>query len=192
MYDTSLQITTARLILRQPRIGELDDWAAFMAEEETTRHIGGVQPRFAVWRGMMTMIGAWQVQGFAMFSVIERASGTWLGRLGPWHPEGWPGTEVGWGLRAAAQGRGYATEGAIAAIDWAFDTLGWTEVIHAVAPTNLASQRVAQRLGAVNRGPGRLPAPFDQSVIDIWGQTRAQWQVQRARLPLAATAREGA
>ena len=192
MYDTSLQITTPRLILRQPRVGELDDWAAFMAEEETTRHIGGVQPRFAVWRSMMSMIGAWQVQGFAMFSVIERASGAWLGRLGPWQPEGWPGTEVGWGLRAAAQGRGYATEGAIAAIDWAFDALGWTEVIHAVAPTNQASQRVAQRLGSENRGPGRLPVPFDQLPIDIWGQTRAQWQAHRARLPLAATAREGA
>ena len=33
-----------------------------------------------------------------MFSVIEKDSGRWIGRIGPWQPEGWPGTEVGWSL----------------------------------------------------------------------------------------------
>lgn len=38
--------------------------------------------------------GAWTIRGFSMFSVIEKDSGQWIGRLGPWQPEGWPGTEV--------------------------------------------------------------------------------------------------
>jgi RimJ/RimL family protein N-acetyltransferase len=69
-------------------------------------------------------------------------------------------------------GRGYATEGAAAAIDFAFDRLGWTEVIHAIAPDNVASQAVARKLGSINRGPGHLPAPFADSPVDIWGQER--------------------
>jgi RimJ/RimL family protein N-acetyltransferase len=52
-------------------------------------------------------------------------------------------------------------------------------VIHSIAPTNTASQAVAQRLGSRNRGPGKLPAPLDAHAIDIWGQTREEWAARR-------------
>jgi RimJ/RimL family protein N-acetyltransferase len=107
-----------------------------------------------------------------MFSVIEKASGRWMGRLGPYQPEGWPGTEVGWSLHPEAWGRGYAREGASAAMDYAFDVLGWDEVIHCIIdPNNAPSQRVAIALGSQLRGPGRMPPPFDQAPCEIWGQT---------------------
>ena len=73
-----------------------------------------------------------------------------------------------------------ATEGAVAATDWAFDNLGWTDVVHSIAPDNVASQSVARRLGSINRGRGVLPEPYQDSVIDVWGQTREQWRA-RAR-----------
>lgn len=174
-----LRVETERLLLRPPRIDDFDGWAAFMADEEAARFIGGRQPRALAWRGFLTVVGAWEVQGFGMFSVIERDTGDWVGRLGPWMPEGWPGPEVGWGIARSRWGRGYATEGSAAAIDWAFDALGWTDVIHAIHAENLASVRVAERLGSHNRGPGRLPAPFDVTPVDIWGQTRDEWVLSR-------------
>ena len=70
-------------------------------------------------------------------------------------------------------------EGAEAAIDYAFDVLGWDDVIHCIDPDNRPSQKVAERLGSTNRGPGRMPAPFEDLPIDIWGQTRAQWKARR-------------
>jgi RimJ/RimL family protein N-acetyltransferase len=115
-----------------------------------------------------------------MFSVIEKSSGQWIGRMGPWQPEGWPGTEVGWGLAQHAWGKGYALEGASACMDWAVDQLGWTEIIHCIDPDNLASQKLAQRLGSRLRGPGKLPAPFEDAPIELWGQTRDEWQRRRA------------
>ena len=96
-----------------------------------------------------------------MFSVIERSSGRWIGRLGPWMPEGWPGPEIGWAIVRDCWGRGYAGEGASAATNWAFEHLGWTNIIHSIAPENEPSQRVAQKLGSRNLGPGKLPAPFE-------------------------------
>ena len=69
--------------------------------------------------------------------------------------------------------------GRIRAFDWAFDHLGWTEVIHCIAPENLNSAGVARRLGSSNRGRGRLPAPFDEVEIDLWGQTRDEWRRRR-------------
>ena len=178
----TLRVETPRLLLRVPRVEDFDAWAEMMADEETARFIGGVMPRAISWRGLMTVIGSWHAQGFAMFSVIEKSTGRWIGRLGPWMPEGWPGPEVGWAIVRDCWGRGYAMEGSIAATNWAFDNLGWTEVIHSIAPDNVPSQRLAMRLGSRNRGPGRLPPPYQDAPIDIWGQTRDEW---RARFPNA-------
>lgn len=176
----TLCIETPRLLLRPQRLDDFEPWAALMAEPETARFIGGTQPRASAWRGFLSMVGAWHMQGFAMFSVIEKASGRWIGRVGPWQPEGWPGTEVGWALLREACGRGYAHEAAVASIDWAFEELGWSEVIHTIDPENLPSIALAQRLGAELRGPGRLPAPFESFRVDIWAQSRQQWQARRA------------
>lgn len=181
MSQIVIRIETERLILRPTAPEDFEGWAEFMADEESTRHLGGIQPRAVAWRGFVAMAGSWAMQGFAMFSVIEKSSGRWIGRLGPWHPEGWPGTEVGWSLVRDVWGKGYATEGAIAAIDWAFANLGWTEVIHTIAPDNTASQAVAQRLGSRNIRPGVLPPPFEQVRVDIWGQSREEWCAQHAR-----------
>lgn len=174
----NLQLETPRLLLRLPRTEDLDPWAELMADAEAARFIGGTAPRAVAWRALMTMIGAWHAQGFAMFSVIDKATGRWVGRLGPWMPDGWPGTEVGWAIARDCWGRGYATEGATAAMDFAFDRLGWTEVIHSIAPENVASRRVAQKLGSRNRGPGRLPPPYENDPVEIWGQTREQWRAR--------------
>jgi RimJ/RimL family protein N-acetyltransferase len=171
-----LHLETSRLILRLPRTDDLDAWSEMMTDEVAARFIGGTAPRAVCWRQLMTMIGAWHAQGFAMFSVIEKETGRWVGRLGPWQPEGWPGTEIGWAIVRDRWGRGYAGEGAVAAANWAFDTLGWSSVIHSIAPANLASQRVAQKLGSRNLGPGKLPPPYQDDRVDIWGQTREEWR----------------
>ena len=184
MYDPELRVETARLILRPPCLADLDAWADFMGDPRATLHLGGVQPRSTVWRSLAVMVGSWTMSGFAMFSVLKKDSGEWIGRVGPWCPEGWPGTEVGWGVRPEFWGRGYATEAAIASIDWAFTNLGWTEVVHAIAPENAESQAVARRLGSSSLRATELPPPFVGFKVDIWGQSREQWQAQRARLPL--------
>jgi RimJ/RimL family protein N-acetyltransferase len=176
----SLQLETPRLLLRPTRREDFEPWAAFVADPESARFVGGVQSRAVAWRGFLTMAGAWAIQGFAMFSVIEKASGRWIGRIGPWQPEGWPGTEIGWGIVRDRCRLGYATEAAAATMDWAFAELGWTDVIHTIDVENVASQIVAHKLGSRNRGRGQLPPPYEQIVIDVWGQTRAEWHARRA------------
>ncbi len=173
-------IETARLTLRPQTMEDFPRWAEMMADPEASKFIGGPQPAETAWRGFMTMAGVWSLTGVAMFSLIERQTGRWLGRIGPWTPLGWPGTEVGWGLHPDAQGRGYGVEAATAALDYAFDVLGWTEVIHCIDPDNVPSQRLAERLGSYNQGPTRLPPPFDAVTVDRWGQSRDEWRA-RAR-----------
>lgn len=177
MHD--IQIETERLILRVPRQEDFDGYAELLGDEEAARYIGGHMSRAAAWRKFLQQPGAWMIQGFGMFSAIEKSTGEWLGQLGPWKPEGWPGNEVGWAFRRSAWGKGYASEAAIPAIDWAFANLGWTDVIHCIDPNNRASQALAQRLGSINKGPGRLPAPYEDVATDVWGQSREQWLARR-------------
>ena len=172
-------LETERLILRRPAPEDFEAWATFAADEQTMRHLGGVQARSVAWRGICQVTGAWDIRGFSMFSVIEKSSGRWVGRLGPWQPEGWPGTEVGWGLARETWGKGYATEAATAAIDWAFANRDWHEVIHSIDPANVNSQKVAKRLGSNLLRQARMPSPFND-VLDIWGQSREQWLARRA------------
>ncbi len=180
MRPSDVQITTPRLHLRPIRIEDFDAWAALMADAEGARHIGAPQPRSVAWRGFMSVAGAWHLTGCSMFSVIEKATGRWIGRVGPWQPEGWPGPEIGWAIVRESRGRGYATEAAAATIDWAFATLEWTEIIHTISPDNVVSQRVARKLGSCNRGPGRLPPPYESHAVEIWGQSRLDWQTSRS------------
>lgn len=173
-------LETERLILRAPEPGDFEPWAAFAADAEAARFIGGAQDRIGAWRMMSVMAGAWIVRGYSMFSVVEKASGAWVGRVGPWRPEGWPGTEVGWGIAREHWGKGYAPEAAEAAIDWAFDTLGWTEVIHTIEAANVNSQKVARRLGSAILRQAVLPPPMNVAV-DVWGQSREDWMARRAQ-----------
>lgn len=172
-------LETERLILRPPRGDDFEAWAAIARDEEVMRHLGGVKSRFDAWNHFTAAVGAWHVLGFHAFSVIEKSTGRWVGRVGPLHPDSWPGDEIGWTLAREAWGKGYATEAATAAIDWAFDELGWTQIIHCIAPDNTASQAVASRIGSRRQGPGRLPAPRDNDPMEIWGQSREEWLARR-------------
>jgi RimJ/RimL family protein N-acetyltransferase len=181
MFAPAPILETERLILRSPVAEDFEPWADFASDEATMRHLGGVQVRSLAWRGLCQVAGAWTIRGFSMFSVIEKSTGQWVGRLGPWQPQDWPGREVGWGLNRASWGRGYASEGAAACMDYVFDVLGWDEAIHTIEPDNLASQAVAKRLGSTLLGPVQMPAPFAASKVEAWGQTREQWMSRRTR-----------
>ncbi len=176
--DTVLE--TPRLLLRVPTVVDFDRYAEMFADESSAV-IGGPHVRSDAWRRFLQMPGAWTLQGFAMFSVIEKSTGRWLGQAGPWYPDGWPGTEVGYAFHPDARGQGHCTEACAAAMDWAFDVLGWDEVIHSIRADNVQSQKVAIRLGSTNRGLGRFTPPHDEHAIEIWGQTRDEWRQRRLK-----------
>ena len=85
-------IETERLILREidPE-RDFEAWARSMADENTVRYLG-TRPmsRAEAWRSMAHVIGHWKIRGYGFFSLESKATGEWVGRVGPWNPEGWP------------------------------------------------------------------------------------------------------
>jgi RimJ/RimL family protein N-acetyltransferase len=119
------------------------------------RYLGATgQPltRREAWQQMAMFLGHWQLRGYGLWAVEERASGTFVGRIGLYNPEGWTGLECMWTLARGAWGKGYATEGALRALEYAFTELNHARVISQIRPENTASIRVAERLGETLEG----------------------------------------
>jgi len=174
-----IRLETERLLLRTPHPDDFDDFAAMLADPVCMQYLGGPQPRETAWRTFCTMLGGWVVRGFGMFSVVERSTGRWVGRIGPIQPEGWPGREVGWAVITAVEGQGYAYEAAAASMDHVFDDLGWTDVIHCIEDPNIRSVALARRLGSEPLRMSMLPPPFEKIEVRVWGQTREAWRARR-------------
>jgi RimJ/RimL family protein N-acetyltransferase len=157
-------LETERLVLRGPDPGDLEPLAAFYASHRS-RYVGGPLPRDRVWRGIATDLGHWQLRGYGRWSVVEKATGTYIGEVGLWFPEGWFAREVAWIIVSPEhEGRGYAREAALAARDHAYRTLGWTDAFSVIDPENARSVGLARRLGCtLDRHE-----TYEGRPIDVW------------------------
>jgi RimJ/RimL family protein N-acetyltransferase len=144
-----ITVETERLRLRPPRASDIDAYAAMCADPEVMRYLGdsGTLGREDAWRQLAMLVGHWHLRGFGMWAVEERATASFVGRVGLHFPEGWPDREVGWAIARPYWGRGLAFEAARASLAHAFGVLRWTRVISLIDPENHRSIRLAERLG---------------------------------------------
>ena len=147
-------LTTKRLVLRAFVQRDLNEYVAIIGDPEVTKHLGDGKAlsRNDAWRQMAMILGHWTLLGYGLWAVEERATGALVGRIGCQQPEGFPGFEIAYTLGRAFWGRGFAREGAAAALSYARDVLGRTSIISVIRPANAGSIRVAQSLGATLDG----------------------------------------
>ncbi|HEX6377327.1 MAG TPA: GNAT family N-acetyltransferase [Allosphingosinicella sp.] len=151
---TAPVLETPRLHLRPYCASDLDAQAAAMADAGVVRHLGGSPfSREDSWRRMLAAPGLWMLLGYGYWVVERRSDGAYLGQVGfadfkremiP-NIEGLP--EMGWIFAPRAQGQGYATEAALAALAWADEALGPREIVAIISHGNEASIRVAEKGG---------------------------------------------
>ncbi len=151
-------LETERLVLRAPQARDLDAYVA-AHDDPRARWMGGNAGREAAWRGFAAVTGHWALRGFGLWAVTEKGSDTCLGTVGCWYPQGWPEREIGWFVFPAAEGRGIAREAALAALGFAWATLGWTTAVSYIHPENARSIALAERLGATRDDAADRPKP---------------------------------
>lgn len=144
-------LETDRLLLR-PINADTDfgPWAQMMGDPQTVAHLwdNRVLTPAQAWVNMVMNMGHWQARGYGFFSVVLKATGEWVGRVGPYYPQGWPEPEIGWAVHPAHVRNGYASEAAKACLDYVFHDLGWDCVAHVIVPGNVASIGVAEKIGS--------------------------------------------
>ena len=171
-------IETDRLILREISMDtDFEAHCSLMSDEETVRFIGGKTMTPAEnWRYMAMLTGHMKIRGYGFMSVVEKATGQWIGRVGPWFPEGWPEPEVGWTIHHDHWRKGYAKEAGAACVDYVFNTLGWDRIIHVIAEDNIASIKTAEAIGSKRMYEvGHLP-PFGDVKCWAYGQKKINGQ----------------
>ena len=142
-------LRTERLVLRAFTRHDFEAFAEIVSDPEVVRYLDDGAPisREECWRGMALFIGHWHLRGYGWWAVEDGHSGEFLGRIGLYNPEGWPGLEIGWLLRRDVWGAGLATEGATAALAYAFDVVGADHVISLIDHRKARSIRVADKIG---------------------------------------------
>jgi RimJ/RimL family protein N-acetyltransferase len=164
-----VQLETDRLIMRMWRTDDFEPYLELCSDLEVMRFLGGkALDRYECWKHMGFMVGHWHLLGFGPWAVEEKATGSFVGRVGFLHPEGWPGFELGWTLSRKFWGRGYASEAARRALQYAFEELDKDHVISLIDPLNTNSIKVAERLGEKVEGKTQL---FDHEVL-VYGIDR--------------------
>jgi RimJ/RimL family protein N-acetyltransferase len=147
-------LTTERLHLRKPTLDDVDAAASLLHDSEVMAWLGGVvdDPLAFVQR----WLDDWETYPTGKF-VVERLDGAFVGRVGlnyfdrvTWArstaADAQP--ELGWAVASEHWGRGYATEAAHAVREWA----ALPRLVSLIAPTNIRSIRVAEKLGCTRTG----------------------------------------
>ena len=144
--------TTERLLVRRPEPSDLDGYRALFLdpEVETRLRPAGAEPldEEGVLRRLLHDEAHWDEHGFGPWALIERESGSLVGRGGlEWtRLDQGRAVELPWAIASMHWNRGFATEAGGAALEWA-RTLELQEVVALIRPGNDASRRVAERIG---------------------------------------------
>jgi RimJ/RimL family protein N-acetyltransferase len=142
-------LETERLVMRPLAGDDFVDYAAMLADPQVVDGLAetvGSSPDEA-WRSLAIFIGHREIRGFSHWALIEKATGRFVGRAGPWQPHGFPGLGVGWCLAREHWGKGYATEAARASLNYCRSELAAQEVVSIILPHNSRSIAVAERIG---------------------------------------------
>lgn len=153
-------IESERLFLRRPEPRDFEATAAMFAEAAVVQYIGG-QPldRPAAWVKFLRDLGHWTIEPFGLFSVIEKATDAYVGKVGFARFERDLGEqantaiEISWTLRSCFHGKGLAFEAARTAQQWFDEKFATTRTACVIAPLNLPSRKLAARLGYEAAGP---------------------------------------
>jgi [ribosomal protein S5]-alanine N-acetyltransferase len=143
-------LETARLLLRPMRADDFEALLEIFTDPKVMASFGGELFTREQMQGWLNRNLEHQAEyGHGLFSVIRNCDGRLIGDCGleQMTVDGQPVTELGYDFRSDAWGQGFATEAAVAVRDYAFAVLGLSPVISLIRIGNVASQRVAEKIG---------------------------------------------
>jgi len=147
--DSQFSIETARTIMREMIIGDIDFLAEMMGDPEVMRFYPRCYTRAEVEGFVRRELQYYRADGFGLWIVVDRVTHQPYGRVGLRRQpvDGREELEIGYMIHRPFWRRGLATECALATKAYAFDVLARPRVISLIRPANVPSQGVARKLG---------------------------------------------
>lgn len=187
----AIEVQTPRLLLRQWRDSDREPYAALNADPLVMRFFAGTQSREASNRDIDIWSAELDKRGWSNWAAEITETGEFIGFIGlsvPWRKLPFtPCVEVGYRLARAYWGKGYATEGAKAALETGFVRLGFEEIVSFTSILNLPSRAVMERIGMINTSRDfDHPALPDGSELKrhcLYRVRREQWRFDSAVVP---------
>jgi RimJ/RimL family protein N-acetyltransferase len=139
-------LNTERLTLRMPQLADFEHHAAFHASPRAGWE-GGEKSRKEAWNIWAGDVAMWTLRGYGAFSV--EINGAFVGEVGIYHPDHFPGPEFGWMVTPEAEGKSIAFEAAQAALAWVKASFDWPHITSIIEPGNARSIALGLRLGGV-------------------------------------------
>ncbi|MBA4019444.1 MAG: N-acetyltransferase [Pirellula sp.] len=143
------ELLTDRLRLRPYRLDDVPEMFTVFGDPEVMRFsMSGADPTVEATRARaQKLIDHQERFGFSLWVVEDRATGALLGDCGLKQLEEGPEIEVGYRFGRAHWGKGYATEAGAASMEHGFRKLALARIVAVVAPENLASYHVLEKIG---------------------------------------------
>ncbi len=145
----SYAIETARLRLRPFAAQDLDTIHGIWVEPEVRRYLwdGERISKEKAETALASSIESFENYGFGIWAVILRENGDLIGFCGLRYLDDTPEIELIYGISTSYWGKGFATEGAKAAIQYGFEVLGLERIVGIADTENIASRRVLEKVG---------------------------------------------
>jgi ribosomal-protein-alanine N-acetyltransferase len=144
-----MEIETPRLLIRSLQLADAEALVAMWADPQVTQFMGGPRDRAEVRRLVEEDAQSPTPREIDLWPVVEKSSGRVVGDCGLINKEvdGEDEVELIYVLERESWGKGYATEAASAIMRYAFREIGLPRLICLIDPRNVASRRVAIKLG---------------------------------------------
>ncbi len=113
-------------------------------------------------------------KGFVNYVMIDKSTGEYVGTCSIHDREGVDGIDIGYAILSKFEGKGYATEGAKAMVQLAFDHYLLDRVSAITTTENAGSCRVLEKLGFIHKGFTSLPNSNQE--IRLYILEKRNWQ----------------
>ncbi len=142
-------VETDRLLLRKLELADVPWLARLWCDPDVTRYEGGPREFASVEKSLREDAMSGQPDPFDLWALVEKSTNRLIGHCGLIEKdvEGQQEIEVTYTLAQDAWGKGYATEIAGALRDYAASVLKVSRLIALIHPENVASERVAHKIG---------------------------------------------
>ncbi len=175
-----INIETPRMLLRGWRDEDVDAWAEMNEDPRVMEFFPSTTDRERSVSNAATMRAELERDGYGWFVAEVKGEIPFAGVIAlqavPYEAHFTPAREIGWRFIVDAWGRGYATEAAAAARDYAFENLKWEEIVAMTAEINVPSRRVMERIGMTHDADD----DFDHPRLDA-GHRLSRHVLYRAR-----------